>query len=241
MRSLLICLPFLLGAFHPGPQQDQLTDTQLAQARLLVEKLAKSLEGVQRLHADFVQEQHSLLMSEPLTSKGRLHLRASPGCLLLELSSPKPAIVRSDSTSHQVYYPEAKKAERYLFASNEIAKTLLSILTADISEIEKAFDLTGLSRGEELTTLELRLRDIKKRKLVDRLSLTLDSKGNGLRQIVFVNAEGERTQMSLSNLRQVRADSPATERKKESEVFDRPLPEGVRLVVHSVPAQASGE
>ena len=236
MRSLF--LAFLLFVPQTTQPKAALDEQALLEARASVTRLAHGLEGVERLHANFVQEQHTLLMDEPIISRGRMSLRAKPGCLLLELKQPKHILLRSDATSHQVYYPAAKKAERYLFESNDLAKTLLSILTVNVAELEKAFVIVGHERGERKETLELRLRDVSKRRLVDHLRIMINPKTSRMSGVSFVNADGEKTVLRLTDLRQVTSESSEQERAKERDVFDRPLPKGVRLVVHSVPAKA---
>lgn len=237
MRSLLLLL--LLCFPQSTDTNAPLGEQALLEARATITRLAHKLEGVERLHANFVQEQHTLLMDEPLISRGRMSLRGKPGCLVLELKEPKHVILRSDATSHQVYYPADKKAERYLFESNDLAKTLLSILTVNVAELEKAFVIVGHERDDKQETLELRLRDVSKRQMVDHLRILIDPKTSLLNGVSFVNADGEKTLLRLTDLRYVTPESPPAERAKERDVFDRPLPDGVRLVTHSVPAKDS--
>ncbi len=239
MRSLL--LPFLLSSVLPFAQapDEALQGEALEAARATVTQLAKHLEDVERLHGDFVQEQHTLLMDKPLISKGRMSLRGEPGCLLLELKEPKHVLLRSDSTSHQVWYPAEKKAERYLFESNDLAKTLLSILTVDVAQLEKAFVITGHEHGKEEDALVLRLRDESKRRVVDHLRIVIEPKQSTLNGVSFVNSDGEKTVLRLNNVRYVTPESTKEERALERDVFDTPLPEDVRLIVHSVPSRDS--
>jgi outer membrane lipoprotein-sorting protein len=231
-QKLLLLLPLLLSGTGVGDQA--LTGKPLEEARAAISRLAQKLEGVERMHANFIQEQHTMLMAEPLVSKGRLSLRGEPGCLVLELKEPQHAILRSDATSHQVYYPAKKRAERYLFKSNELAKTLLSILTVDVTQIEKVFQITGKGSDELETFLELRLRDEKKRRIVDHLRILISAKSSKLAGVSFVNSDGEKTVLRLSEMRYISQQSTAQERSKEEQAFDVPLPKDVQLVVHSI-------
>jgi len=207
----------------------------LTRARASVERLAEGMRGVERLHADFVQEQHTLLLEEPLVTQGRLHLRKAPGCVVLDVAEPRPSVVRSDERSHQVYHPDRKRAERYLFESNEVAKSLLAVMTADLAAIEEAFRITGHEAGEEGRALVLRPREAQHRRRVDSLRLESGPEGRVLRSVSFVNGEGERTVLRLSKLRRVGPKSSSEERARERDVFDRPLPKDVEVVVHRVP------
>lgn len=241
MRSLFLGLLLALCAPQTVEPVKELLGPELQSARAVVARMSAKLKGVERLHADFVQEQHTLLMEEPLISRGRLSLRAEPGCLLLELNEPKHVLVRSDATSHQVHYPTQKKAERYLFESNDLAKTLLSVLTVDVGAMEKAFLFTGLKVTEEQRVLELCLRDTKKRQLLSRLWITVDHKTSTLSGVSYVNADGEKTALRFTKLRYVTAESSPEERTRERDVFDRPLPKGTRLTVHAIPVAEGGE
>lgn len=233
--SLFLFALFLLPRSQGAPP---IPAAELQKARALVQRVAKALEGTEEMHGDFVQEQHTLLLDEPLISEGRLHLRSKPGCLVLDLEKPKRVLVRSDERSHQVYYPAEKKAERYLFESNELAKSLLALLSSDITKIESGFDITGFEANETLEVIELRPSDVEKRKLVDKLRLSVSKTKSSLREVSFVNADGERTVLRLSKLEMIKADSPPQEREREGHVFDAPLPKDVRLVVHNVPKAA---
>lgn len=241
MRSLFITLLLALCAPQAENSVKELAGTELQGAREVMARMAVKLKGVKRLHADFVQEQHTLLMDEPLVSRGRLGLRAEPGCLLLELNEPKHVLVRSDATSHQVYYPTQNKAERYLFESNELAKTLLSVLTVDVGTIEKAFLFSGIKITPKERVLELCLRDQKKRQLLSRLWITVDHKTSTLSGVSYVNADGEKTALCFTKLRYVTPRSSPEDRERERDVFDKPLPEGTRLTVHTVPQDEAGE
>jgi outer membrane lipoprotein-sorting protein len=239
--ALLLGLPCAQDSQPVPAAPPHLEGRDLADARALIERVAKGLQGVERMHADFTQEQHTALLNKALSSAGRLSLRASPGCLVLELSRPKHAFVRSDTTSHRVYYPADKRAERYQFESNDLAKGLFSIMTARIASIEETFQLTSLKRGAEQSVIELRLRKATKQRILDSLSITVDNKHAGLLGLAFVNADGEKTTLRLSHLRRITAASSAEERALEADVFDRPLPKNVRVVVHRVPRRSKGE
>lgn len=235
---LLLLLPLVASFAQSSKATTGIEDETLKQARALLLRVAEELEGVEQLHGEFVQEQHTLLLDEAIRSEGRLHLRAKPGCLLMELQKPRQVEIRSDAKTHQVYHPAQKKAERYLFESNELAKSLLSILTADLGKIEEGLEVRAFTGGEEQSTIELRPKDPKRRKVVETLSLTVDTKGASLKSVSFSNSDGERTVLSLSKLRKVDGASSAEDRKLESAVFDRPLPEDVKVIVHRVPTKS---
>ena len=208
---------------NTGPEQ--LKGEELEAVRQVLTHMSKRLKGIKHLRARYEQRQHSMLLEKPLVSHGRMHLRSKPGCLVLELEQPRRVIVRSDETSHQIYYPEKKRAERYLFESNELTKALLSIFTAKIAAIEDAFVPVSIAVGEEDSILGFRPRDKRVRLSLDRLRLTVRNKDAVLVGVSYSNADGEEVVINLSKVELDPKD------QKGSKVFDRPLPEDVTVVV----------
>jgi hypothetical protein len=218
----------VLIALSFAPLRAQESAPDLTAARTAIERLAKTMEKVERIRAHYVQYQESLLLAEPLVSKGTLHLRAEPACLLLELAEPRPVIVRSDPKSHQMYWPTEKLAERWLFRSNELARALLRCFSADIRAVEEIFEIRAFTPGEKTSELLLVPRDDKLRRYLATLSLTLSNETGNLVGITHQNAEGERVRFELSEL------DLAPDPTVENALFDRPLPSDVRLLVHEV-------
>ena len=206
----------------------QETTVDLAGARAALERLAKAMEKVERLRARYTQRQESLLLAEPILSKGTLHLRADPGCILLELGGERIVRVRSDAKSHQVYWPEEKRAERWLFRSNELARALLRCFSADVRRMEEVFEIRGYTRGELVSEVVLTPRDSKLHRYLASLKLSLDSASSQLVALAHENAEGEHVRFELAD---VDLDPDA---KLEDALLDEPLPKEVRLLVHEV-------
>ncbi len=218
----MLVLISLLGAAGEG-----LEGPELEAARAVVESLGKRLEKVERIRADYEQRQTSLLLDEPLISRGRLHLRAEPGCLVLELSEPRAVVIRSDATSHQIYHPDLKRAERYLFESNETAKALLACFTGSVSRIEEAFVFVAIESTDATTTIDVRPRDERIRAFLARLRLTVRKSDAALVGVSYENRDGEEVSMRLSAIEFDPEVAPP-------DVFDRPLPKDVRVIVHRV-------
>ncbi|HVS18527.1 MAG TPA: outer membrane lipoprotein carrier protein LolA [Planctomycetota bacterium] len=209
-----------------------------AAARSTLERIAKGLDGVRELRAEYTQEQHSLLLDEPLVSSGHLHLRAEPGCIVLEVEKPRPALIRSDSKSHLVYHPTTKRAERFLFESNELTKALLACFTADLARIEGLFSITAYSEdpATKRATLSLQPERDEIRAAVRSLTLEIDLATGLPTRIIQVNPEGEELRLSLRNT----VRNPER-RPGDIAIFDRPLPKDVVVSERSVPSTGSHE
>ncbi len=222
---VLIALTFPAARAAPRAQEPAV---DLAAAREALERLAKQMEKVQLLRARYRQVQESLLLAEPLVTSGTLHLRSRPGCVLLELTEPRHVLVRSDGKSHQVYWPDEKRAERWLFRSNELARALLRCFSPDILRIEETFEIRAFDRGESTSVVSLVPRDQRIHRYLASLKLTLSNENGGLTAVAHENAEGEHVRFELTD---VDLDPDA---EVETPLFDRPLPADVRLLVHEV-------
>ena len=233
VRSLLT-LALLAAAVPqdpaPQPSQPPPEPQQVVDARAALEKLAKRLEGVKVLSASYVQTQESMLLKEPIVTRGRMYLRARPGCLLLLVEKPTEVHIRSDETSHQIYYPARKRAERLLFENNELATALLSCFGPDVRQIEKTFAIQGFERGEKESVIRLVPREDRVKVAVTSPFLTISHEGPTLIGMAHTNPEGEAVRFELSD---VKLDPKLGDPRA---LFDAALPKDVQVVVHRVPA-----
>jgi outer membrane lipoprotein-sorting protein len=224
---LVAALP--LWAVQDAPAQQG--EMQSA-AQATLERIAKGLEDVRELRAEYTQEQASLLLDEPLVSNGILHLRAEPGCIVLEVEKPRAVLIRSDAKTHLVYHPATKRAERFLFESNELAKALLACFTADLGRIESLFRITDYSEDPTTKLAVLSLHPLREevRAAVRSLTLEFDLAAGLPTRIVQVSAEGEELRLSLRNIVRNPERPPG-----ETPIFDRPLPKDVEVSERRIP------
>lgn len=224
-RYLAFCV-LIPCLFAPLLAQEPALDLEAARARLA--QVAKKMEKVERLQASYIQYQESLLLAEPLVSQGTLHLRAEPGCLLLEVGGDRPVQVRSDQKSHQMYWPREKTAERWLFRSNELARALLRCFSAEVGRLEEAFEIRGYASQAGQSKLRLVPREKKLQRHLAALVLEIDETSQQLVGIAHENAEGEHVRLVLSKI------DLAPAAQAQDALFDAALPSDVRLLVHEV-------
>lgn len=222
-RSALV-VAALFFAQDPAP----LEGDELRLARATVAAVAKELEEVALLHGRYEQKQESLLLAEPIVTKGRFHVRMEPRCLVLEVREPRRALVRSDATSHQVYDPAKKRAERYVFESNELAKALIACMAGDAEQLERSFVFVGAEPGDESVRLTLVPRDKRVRTVLRELRLDVRSRDHALAALAYTNAEGETVSLAFTDVVRDPEDDP------DADVFDRPLPDDVELIVRRI-------
>lgn len=214
-------IALLVGAVLGTPQED-------AAAREALGRLAGRLKEAQTLSAGVVQERKTALLDEPLRSSGILYYRRDPARLVLVLTDPRPATVHLDRSSYQVYRPDEKRLERFDFEDPEIGLRLLTAFEPRSEEVGKAFTARLGQPGPDEVEIVLEPRDPKLARRVRRLVLRTDPEGL-LRRIVFTDPEGDEVTFLLSDVK-LNPEIPAG-------VFELRVPEGTRILRHSVPAE----
>lgn len=223
----------------PSPDATPELDAKtLAAARRTFAAVSTRLANVVELHATYVQEQESLLLAEPLVSKGRFHLRLEPGCLVLDLDTPSPAIIRSDAKSHRVYDPAAGRAEVFLFEENRLTLALIACFRADLEQVESIFHIvaytesTAKREGEadqRLATVELRPKTKELTGVMRSLTLAIDLAKKLPARVTQINREGEAVTFEL--LKPQLLEEPA---KDSAELFRAELPKDTQVVERRV-------
>ncbi len=226
-----------------APAQDpvqtaKLDEDSLARARQAFAGVSKRLEKIVELHAGYVQEQESLLLAEPLVSKGAFHLRLDPGCLVLRLTEPSPAVIRSDAKSHRVYDPAAKRAEVFLFKENRLTKALIACFRADLERVEAIFRIASYAASEvkregqeaqRLATVKLIPKTEELTSVMRSLTLAIDLDERLPVRVTQINREGEAVAFSLTNPKLL--EEPA---ENSAVLFGQALPTDTHVVERRV-------
>lgn len=223
----------LSAASGAGPSSDGdvaggAKEASLAEARALIERMAASLDGVELVRGDYVQTQESLLLAEPIVSKGSLYVRREPGCMLLEVAEPRSVRIRSDATTHEILHPDLGRAERWVFDSNEATKALLACFSSDVRHLEETFALRSAERAEGCLEIAMEPKGEEVKRLLTELRLTVRLEDARPVRVAHSNPEGEEVRIDVAKLEL----DPEIEDPRA--LFDAPLPEGCRLMVHRV-------
>ena len=131
----------------------------LAVAEWTVTDLLSLRSEVVETHASFIQDRYSVLLSEPLRSRGRLHYRA-PGFLLQEFDAPFASRTVLDGET-LLTWRDGEEVSMPLRRSGRVgvyARALCGVLGGRIGDIGDHFRI-DLSGTEERWTLRLTLRD----------------------------------------------------------------------------------
>lgn len=208
---------------------------QALDGRAVLAQVARHVAGARYLRGRFEQRQESLLLDEPIVTRGRLFARREPGTVLLEVEGEHPTQVRSDATSHRVWHKDSARAERWVFERNEVATALLACLGADLEKLERVFAVTGAARepAGSGTRVAVRLEPTDARVAATIAGLELVVDDERVVELRYADAGGDRVVLALSALE---VDPPDWE--DPDRLFDAPLPEGVELRTQRVPARA---
>lgn len=225
----------------PKPQDAATLDAEsLRAARQAFGAVSARLKKVVELHAVYLQEQESLLLAEPLVSKGHFHLRFDPGCLVLRLDEPSPAVIRSDATSHRVFDPAAGRAEVFLFDENRLTKALIACFRADLEQVESIFRIVSYRESsrerqgqadQRLATVELLPKTDELKGVMRSLTLAIDLDAKLPVRVTQINREGEAVAFQL--LQPDLLEKPA---KDSATIFGAELPKGTKVVERRVDA-----
>jgi len=220
-------LPLLLAALAAADEPPEANRTK---AKKALRAFAKG-HAARTLKVTYTQERTTALTVKPLRSRGTLYFSRADSCLVFDVAAPKTARLRLDATTYQVYRPDHKRAERYVFENFSPGRALLQVLRADVAKLEKAHEVTGYAEDAKAVRVKLRPKEKEFRKYVERLTVTLAKDGHVLRRISYRDADGDT----------VRIDFGSFVRNEElpEKLFAKELPEGTRLTVTKV--GASGE
>lgn len=213
-------IALLVAAALGAPQDDPAAREALA-------RLGARLKEARTLSARIVQERKTALLEEPLRSSGTLYYRREPARLVLVLTDPRPATVHLDRSSYQVYRPDEKRLERFDFEDPEMGPRLLAAFEPRSEEVGKVFTARLGQAGPGEVEIVLEPRDPKLARRLRRLVLGTDPEGL-LRRIVFTDPEGDEVTFTLSEV--------ALNPELPSGLFELRVPEGTRILRHSVPA-----
>lgn len=200
--------------------------TSEALARAVIQKLATKQEQLSTMSARFTQEVSTPLTRRPIVSKGTLSFRREPACACFTITEPRPAVVRFDAHSYQVYRPEQARAERFLLEDGDLAGALVQVLAPTHSALEQSFRATATRAADGIVAIELTPVTPKLQQYFTQLTLSVDEAKSEVRAIGYQNREGDEIQISLSEVQLDPVLAPAT--------FAKDLPEGTEVLVHQL-------
>lgn len=226
LPTFLLCLASLAPAQDSRPASAPLAEV----ARSALHSLAERNGKAKVLRADYVQHRTTALRKKPLESKGTLWFRADPACIVFAVDEPKPARIRLDARAYEVLRPDQNQLERFLLASSDLPNALFESLRADWDKLLLRLTFAGATEVDDGKALRIRFapRDETVRPYLAELELEVARDGSAIRTVGYVDGQGDRVTITLTNL--------ALDPKVETAPFDVPVPPGTAILQHTVEA-----
>ena len=182
-------------------------------------RLGERMKDVGTLSCRIRQIRKTALIETPLVSAGTMSYRREPGRLVFRLTEPRTSEIHMDRTAYQVYRPYEKRLERIEFEDDALTSQLLMLFDPKPEAMGKAFKMSRMDGDILLEPL-----DEKVKKRLASLSLTL--KGDEIRRLRYVQADGDEVSFELSD---VKLNPPLA-----ADAFELKVPEGTRVLTHKV-------
>ena len=217
---------FLLLLNSPSPSEGAAPRSGGSSSPSLKEVLVRFnqvQDGTRSLTASFTERKNLGLLARPLISNGTF-LYSKPTRIKWEYSDPEPRVFLITEDHFVAYYPAQKKAEEVplsKLAGRRVFRVFGIGQTAE--DLEKFFDISLGDPGSEKGTFLLVLTP-KRRRVKDRLQIVrfwVDSKNYLPRQLEYVEADGDSTILTFSN---IRVNPAITETR-----FNVEIPKDVRI------------
>jgi len=216
--SLRWCFAAALFAalVRPAYAGDETLDARLS-------AIDRRADGVRDLTADFTEEKFTVLLKEPMVSKGRVRVLGSR--TRWDTTSPRRTTMFTDERDVVLYFPEREAAEVY-----PIDRRLQPLVVSPIPRVatlRKHFELKEISDDDSGDAsrrhllLELAPTSDTLAEHIDDVRVRIDTRLGLADRVEVIDAEGDRTVITFSNLR-------TNVGLSEQEVA-RDLPEGTEI------------
>ena len=192
MRSVF--LPLLLPFVLAPPAQAELGAEEVLKA------LAAKNESIRTMRARYVQQRTTELSAKPLESSGVLHYSRAQGCLVLHGEKPRRVILRLDRTTYQVYRPQRKRAERFVFRGGFSGSALVKLFSPEVGKLSTSYDVISFQADETLATVTLRPRSKQLRKRLRTLAVTVRLKDMVMVRFAYSSREKESVRIDLQRI-----------------------------------------
>jgi len=221
MRACLLPLLLAAAAGAAPPSRED-----VARAHELLGALAKHHETLATLSATYEQERKTELSPEPLRSSGRFFYSRKAKCLVFHGRKPRTVQLRLDETSYQVYRPDAKKAERFVFPGFSPGRLLLAVFTPAVKDLRETHTVVAYAEDEGVVTIALAPKAEELRAHVARFQVKTRVADRTLLEVSYVRADGESVRIAFADV----AINPAL----DAALFAKTLPKGTDLRVTEV-------
>lgn len=205
---LAFCLPVLISA-QAAATPAAVVNVEDPGLRRILEKFDVAQAKVTTLSARFTERKEIGLLKNAVVQKGQFY-HSKPDKFLWEYTSPEPKMLLMNGKSLVVYYPVQKQAEEI---QTRLSKRLVKYFGlgqafADLQEYYTlSLDPGNKVEGTHLIVLKPRMKRLEKRLL--EIRLWLDDKVDQVRQLEYLEADGDSTLYMFEDIKVNAEISPA--------------------------------
>ena len=205
---LAFCLPVLISA-QAAATRAAVVNVEDPGLRRILEKFDVAQAKVTTLSARFTERKEIGLLKNAVVQKGQFY-HSKPDKFLWEYTSPEPKMLLMNGKSLVVYYPVQKQAEEI---QTRLSKRLVKYFGlgqafADLQEYYTlSLDPGNKVEGTHLIVLKPRMKRLEKRLL--EIRLWLDDKVDQVRQLEYLEADGDSTLYMFEDIKVNAEISPA--------------------------------
>ncbi len=223
-------LHLLLTVLLAAPQ-DSRPDSR-AEARTLLTAVAAQQKDLRRARARYVQERTTTLRRQPMVTEGTLWFRKDPACIVFLAATPRPARIRLDAGSYEVYREQERQLERFLLGSSDLPNALFQAFSPDLRQLDARFTIESCTPGPE-TSIRLLPKLEGMRRFLTELTLTISRERLEVTRIAYRDGQGDLVAIRLEDL--------VRDPESDGDPFDPAVPEGTRVLVHPARLPAGPE
>ncbi|MEN8151861.1 MAG: outer membrane lipoprotein carrier protein LolA [Planctomycetota bacterium] len=165
----------------------------------VLDSLSAKVKKVESITGSYVREKRTVLLLKPFVAKGKF--RFVPGRLLWMDEEPRESLVLITRKKMEVYDPENKRLERFLFGDSRMGDYVFVGFGDSASVAFRSFRPLEFARKDGVVTL--RCRPVTGALLghIDTLTLRIDSKTGLMKELSYVDPSGDSVSTKVSDVR----------------------------------------
>lgn len=165
----------------------------------LLARLDERTAQIEDLTANFTQEKHSILLREPLVSKGRVWVLGDK--VKWETKEPRTSLMLVSNRSARLYDQESKRVEVYPLSAGLAA--IIGTPLPRFSRLKDSFLIERVRSDDDSKQVVLKLSplDEKLAEHIKSITVWIDPKLPAATALEMVDAEGDRTKITFSRIK----------------------------------------
>jgi outer membrane lipoprotein-sorting protein len=200
--TIFLAIAFACATSHAADKPT--TRPQDPQLLKQLEDLDARAAKIKDFTAEFTQEKFTALLKKPVVSSGVVRVAGST--IRWDTKKPSPAVLYSDGQEVRMYYPDQKLLE--IYAIDQRLGELAASPLPRLKTLREHFSVErtngkSFKPPKDRDVLALKLMPVEEslREHLDHVAVLLDVKSAHILEMEMVDADGDRTHVSVSNVR----------------------------------------